>query len=466
MSFSSIGFIIFFTIVLAVLLLLGVFSGERIRQTKHRFLLLASYIFYGWWDWHFCFLMLLLTVVAYISARQMNGKYRRLSLAVGVIVPQVILGFFKFLGFFMESISALTGMVCLCSLNIILPVGISFYTFQSMSYTIDVYRGKLDACGALEVSLYISFFPQLVAGPIVKAQDFIPQLKEDKRVSLKNLECGLQIFVFGLFKKIVLADRLSVFVDDVFATPAAFSSLTIALGCLSYALQIYFDFSGYSDMAIGCAHCMGYQLNRNFNLPYLSKNPTEFWKRWHISLSTWLQEYLYIPLGGNRKGKSRTYINLIITMLLGGLWHGASWTFVVWGALHGLALCAHKLYAGSIGKRIHIPAPLAVITNTVFVSVCWVFFRAEDFETAITVINKLVVWSDGVSQIYMWLIFALIVEAIYLIRCRRRATNYIEAYYPQLDLNTIPGLTLFFFGVMMTIGLAYTGTSPFIYFQF
>ena len=475
MSFTSIQFIILFLATLAVLSVSGLFHSPKARIFRHVYLLVASYVFYGWWDWRFCFLMLLLTVVAYSTAKHLdNERYRRLAITIGIAVPLLILAFFKYTNFFLDSFSSAFGIENMRSLNIILPVGISFYTFQSMSYTIDVYRKKIKPAKLLDVALYISFFPQLVAGPIVKAQDFLPQLEQDRRVTLKGLEAGLQIFVMGMFKKIVLADRLSVFVDDVFAAPAAYSSLTVILAVISYALQIYFDFSGYSDMAIGCAKCMGYDLQRNFNLPYLSKNPSEFWKRWHISLSTWLQEYLYIPLGGNRKGKTRTYINLMLTMILGGLWHGASWTFVIWGTLHGLALCVHKAVAKSRRDKKHLPAPVLILINNIFVCLCWIFFRADRFGTALCVLNKIFIWSGGVQQIYFWLIFAVVIEILYVIWCAVMSKKHPEgnvkftlnAYYFRHDLSTVKGLFLFFLEIMAVIGLAYTGGSPFIYFQF
>lgn len=474
MNFASIHFLILLLISVVVLAFAGCFNHKYSQKFRHIYLLITSYIFYGWWDWHFCFLMLLLTTIAYVTARQLNGKYRKISIIIGVSTPIVILGIFKYLNFFLDSFSVAFGIEKLCSLNIILPVGISFYTFQSMSYTLDVYRDKIKAANFIDVALYVSFFPQLVAGPIVKAQDFLPQLKEKRRITLKGLEIGLQIFVMGMFKKIVLADRLSVFVDDVFATPAAFSSLTVILAIIAYALQIYFDFSGYSDMAIGSAKCLGYDIQRNFNLPYISKNPTEFWKRWHISLSTWLQEYLYIPLGGNRKGTRRTYINLMLTMLIGGLWHGANWTFVIWGALHGMALCIHKLYLKIFSTKIRIPIVSSIIMNNVFVCLCWVFFRATSFSVAVEILEKVFIWSDGIQQLYMWLFFALAIKIIYITWCTKKSKVnkitdskiIVNAFYFHHNLNTILGLFLFFLEIMAIIGFAYTAANPFIYFQF
>jgi alginate O-acetyltransferase complex protein AlgI len=345
MVFSSITFFAFFSIVLLAMVLtkIPVFASRRLR---HGILLFASYIFYGWWDWRFCFLMFALTLVAYVSALRIAKRPKqKMWIVIGVAVPLVILGFFKYFNFFVESFVRVWGISRGNSLSIILPVGISFYTFQSLSYTIDVYRKKIRVERDFSrLALYIAFFPQLVAGPIVRAGDFLPQLEEDRNISFSNFKTGIQIFIFGLFKKVVVADWLSVFVDDVFRTPAAFHAISLVLAVIAYSIQIYFDFSGYSDMAIGCAKCLGYDFERNFNLPYMSRNVSEFWTRWHISLSSWLKEYLYIPLGGNRKGTARTYINNMLTMLLGGLWHGANWTFVVWGGIQGAALCFQKAY--------------------------------------------------------------------------------------------------------------------------
>ena len=337
MSFASFEFILFFLIVLLCTAILEKMGWNRGKEV---FLLLASFFFYGYWDWRFCFLLLFVIAIAYFSAKAVDKK---VCLWAGIAVPLAVLAVFKYFNFFLSSLSAVTGQ-SLGTLKIILPVGISFYTFQALSYVIDVHRKKLSVeHDFVRLALYLSFFPQLVAGPIVRASDFLPQLKEDRRITLGGLEQGVQLIVFGMLKKMVLADHLSVFVDDVFRVPGAFHWATILLAVVSYSIQIYFDFSGYSDIAIGCAKCMGYDFLPNFNLPYLSENITVFWRRWHISLSTWLREYLYIPLGGNRRGKTRRFINLFLTMLLGGLWHGANWTFVFWGFLHGLALCVDKV---------------------------------------------------------------------------------------------------------------------------
>ena len=479
MVFNSIPFVFFF---LAVCLLMGLtglpfirkLCGGKLLSVRHVILLLASYVFYGWWDYRFAFLMLFLTAVAYVCSLRLKNN-RKAPLYIGVIVPLLTLVIFKYFNFFVDSFAALFGLNPNGTLSIILPVGISFYTFQSLSYTIDVYNKKISAERSfIKVALYISFFPQLVAGPIVKAEDFLPQLYEDRNISFQNIEKGIQLFVFGLFKKIVISDNISVCVDAIFYAPERYHWVSILFAIIGYSIQIYCDFSGYSDMAIGCATCLGYDLRRNFNMPYLSKNVSEFWKRWHISLSTWLMEYLYIPLGGNRKGTARTYINLFLTMLLGGLWHGASWTFVAWGALHGAALCVHKLWQKATGhgkdyKGSALGNCLSCVVTYAFVLLCWVFFRASDFSAAKMIFTGLFTWQAGIVYISSWTIFGIVLlgvcTAVACIRSARAGTRP-EGYYPMVNLRTIPGLVVFFVVLGLALGLAYIGNNPFIYFQF
>ncbi|MBQ6708456.1 MAG: MBOAT family protein [Clostridia bacterium] len=459
MSFASIEFIIFFVLVLGVVSVLQRFKSSTYKEV---FLLLASYFFYGYWDWRFCFLLLFVTACSYVTALFTNKKF---VYALGITVPLAVLGFFKYFNFFLSSISGELG-----TLSIILPVGISFYTFQALSYVIDVKRGKIEAEKSfIKLALYISFFPQLVAGPIVKAAEFLPQLKEDRRITLKNIENGIQLMVFGLVKKIVIADHLSVFVDDVFRVPSAYSWISIVLAVFSYSIQIYFDFSGYSDIAIGCAKCFGYDFCPNFNMPYISENVTVFWRRWHISLSTWLREYLYIPLGGNRKGKIRQHINLFITMLLGGLWHGANWTFVFWGALHGLALCVDKL----IPKRKEKPTIIRILNMTgtfLFVSFLWIFFRADSFLNAWQIIKGMFTLQQGIVQPFSWTFVAfavvLIATLVAVFRAKKQGAETINGFYPIVRLNKISTLTIFFVVCGLIIALAFTGEHPFVYFQF
>lgn len=281
---------------------------------------------------------------------------------------------------------------------------------------------------------------------------------------------GLNIFFWGMLKKAVLADQLSPFVDAVFAAPYAYSSATVALAVLAYAMQIYFDFSGYSDMAIGCAKCLGYDLAENFDLPYISRNVTEFWKRWHISLSSWLMQYLYIPLGGNRKGAARRYVNLIITMLLGGLWHGAGGNFVIWGGLHGAALCVHKLWSARRPASKN-PAATALCTlfTFAFVCLCWVPFRAADLATAAAVYEKLFMWSDGVSQMFTWALATPLLTGaatIYCMKFNRDENGAAHGMTPVFRLNTYSGALAFTLLAGFCLILMYTGDNPFIYFQF
>ena len=308
----------------------------------------------------------------------------------------------------------------------------------------------------------------------MKAGEFLPQLCEDRNVSLVNLEKGVQIFLFGLFKKVVIADNIAVFVNAVYSNPVQFGGGTVLLAVVGYSIQLYCDFSGYSDMAVGCARGLGYELPRNFNMPYLSRSVKEFWKRWHISLSTWLMEYLYIPLGGNRKGKVRNYVNLMLTMVIGGLWHGAAWTFVVWGALHGLALCAHRLWSawraksGTVGES-RVYTALSILLTFCFVSFCWVFFRADSFGTAMQILTAVFTWQRGMTHISSWTLFGVLVTAaamaIACIRSRKLGTKP-EGYYPLVSLSSVWGMALFFAAIGLTLVLAYTGETPFIYAQF
>lgn len=473
MSFSSVSYLVFLTLVILIVLAVDKFIDlPKRRIVKHLILFIASYIFYGWWNWRFCFLMLLLTIISYFCSKEKSllSKYSKLYYAIGVIAPLLVLGIFKYYNFFVSSFCDSFGMINNSIIAIILPVGISFYTFQSLSYTIDVHRGNVKPTSFLKLGLFIAFFPQLVAGPIVKANEFLPQLEEDRSVTIDRFKIGIQIFVFGLFKKVVLADQLSVFVDNVYGTPLVFNSFTVILAVISYSLQIYFDFSGYSDMAIGSAKMLGYDLPENFNLPYISKNISEFWKRWHISLSSWLFQYLYIPLGGNRKGEFRTKLNLMMTMILGGLWHGAAWTFVAWGTLHGVALVIQKGFSEKYKfKENYLTTVISIIVTYIFTSLCWVFFRAPSFSVAIDVFKKVFFYSDGVVQLYSWsfigIILVLMASVIACLKANKNKTE-IEGYYPIMDISEFKMLVMFFVFIGITLGLAYTGNKPFVYFQF
>lgn len=355
-----------------------------------------------------------------------------------------------------------------------MPMGISFYTFQAISYIVDVYRGITPVQQQFyKVSIYISFFPQLVAGPIVKANDFLPQLEKEHRIKTDNIAEALQIFLFGLFKKVVIADRLAVCVDAVFAAPSEYDAASLVCAVIAYSLQIYCDFSGYSDMAIGVAKFFDYNLCRNFNMPYISKNPTEFWKRWHISLSVWLRDYLYISLGGNRRGMMRRYINLMLTMILGGLWHGAAWRFVIWGFMHGAALVVHKIFLSWKEKK-HLSCQnkkISVILNVVsvgtmdiYVCIGWIFFRAESVEQAVEIVKRIMTRANGIHYIYSYtIIYGVLIIVCYLYGLWK---NKGDGKYLVLELEKFWSKVVVCVEVGLIMVFAYQGDNAFVYFQF
>ena len=394
MLFNTLTFAVFLVIVLGSYYALS-------HRWQNRMLLVASYIFYGAWDWRFLSLLGASTVIDYFVAlavaRATITRHRRAWLGLSLVANLGILGTFKYLGFFVDSLNRLLASAgwgpLSAPLQVILPVGISFYTFQTMSYVIDVYRRQQKpASNLLDFALYVAYFPQLVAGPIERARNLLPRICNPRTVTPQQIGTGLQLMLMGYVKKVAIADAIAPYVERIFADPAGQSSLQLLVGLYLFAIQIYGDFSGYSDIARGVSRLFGIELMVNFKQPYLSANITEFWRRWHISLSTWLRDYLYIPLGGNRRGALATYRNLMATMLLGGLWHGASWTFVVWGGLHGLGLCVHRLVLG--GRKVVAARPalhtwgdaarlaLRVVLTFHLVCLTWLFFRAASFEQA------------------------------------------------------------------------------------
>ena len=362
------------------------------------FVTLFSYYFYYKSSGMYFFLLAVVTVSDFFIARLMAHTVvhwrRKVLVALSLTINLGLLAYFKYTNFLGEVVASLMGGT-FTALDIFLPVGISFFTFQSLSYTIDVYRGQIrPLANLLDYAFYVSFFPQLVAGPIVRARDFIPQIRRPLFVSQEMFGRGVFLIVGGLLKKAVISDYISVnFVERVFANPTLYSGVENLMGIYGYALQIYCDFSGYSDMAIGLALLLGFRFPANFDSPYKSASVTEFWRRWHISLSSWLKDYLYISLGGNRKGRVRQYVNLIITMFLGGLWHGASWNFVLWGMLHGVALTLHKAWMFFVGRPKKwrpsgIRRFLGVVVTFHFVCLCWVFFRQADFSSAMAMLGQ------------------------------------------------------------------------------
>jgi len=322
-------------------------------RRQNMFLLVASYYFYGAWDWRFTSLLMVSTVVDYFVGQRLHLatdlRRRKLLLAASVVVNLGILGFFKYFNFFVDSFGVLLGGAGfdphMPVLRVILPVGISFYTFQTMSYTIDIYRKRLEpTLNFIDFALFVSFFPQLVAGPIERARVLLPQISQPRSVTRSMVISGLNLILMGYLKKVAIADTLAPLVDEIFTQPAGLDTGTLLTGAYAFAFQVYGDFSGYTDIARGVSRLLGFELLENFNAPYLSRSITEFWQRWHISLSSWLRDYLYISLGGNRKGEFRTYVHLFLTMLLAGLWHGAAWTFVAFGALHGIYLTIERIW--------------------------------------------------------------------------------------------------------------------------
>ncbi|MBE6887606.1 MAG: MBOAT family protein [Ruminococcaceae bacterium] len=474
MNMISLTFFAFTAVVFCALWLCGRFvknENTSIKLSK-AVLLVSSYIFVLYADVRFAAVLAVMSFVTYLCAKDTR------RIAAGVAFALVCLGYFKYTNFFAESFARLVGRDDFTALNIILPLGISFYVFSAISYLVDVKRGRLTARNFADVALYLSFFPKLTSGPVQRSGDFFAQFETARRPGWNSFSAGVQIFAFGAFKKLVLADRLSVFVNQVYSTPEAFSWISVTLAVLSYSAQIYFDFSGYSDMAIGIAKMFDINLPRNFNLPYLSRNVTELWKRWHISLSSWLQEYLYISLGGNRKGKVRTYINLVLTMVLGGIWHGASWNYILWGLLHGLSLAVHKLWVGFThsSKKAHsaLSAAVCTVATFAFTSLCWVFFRIETTSQAMVVLRQIFTLGDGITHLYIWSFFAYGVLAVSTIAAAVKSrgikhqpnhqnTCCVEGFYPLLDLSKFWHLVIFFVFCGLIIGLCYTGGSPFIY---
>lgn len=467
MLFPTLAFGVFFLFVYFT-----AWSLDRENGRRKLFLLLASWFFYAQWDWRFVGLLILSAVlnwgVAALIARSDVAGRRKLLVGLGVAANLLILGFFKYYGFFVEQAGELLARFGwerdLPLLQIVLPVGISFFTFQGISYVVDVHRRKTPpADSLLDVMLLMSFFPHLVAGPIVRAADLLPQFKRVPRLTREMATHGLLLIVWGLFKKSVIASELAVrLVDPVFFDPSAYGAVDIAAAVYGYAVQIYCDFSAYSDMAIGIAALLGYSFPRNFDQPYRANSMQSFWRRWHISLSSWLRDYLYVPLGGGKKGLVSSCINVMITMLLGGLWHGAAWTFVAWGALHGGVQVIERIGRAVLGDRKVIPSVVGVLVTFHIVCLGWILFRAETFDLAVAMVQGL--GRFGAVTVLTPFLLVLIVGGLAMHWLPPRAVEGLT-----LKLKPAPSLTL---GVL--IGLAILlieavrpdGVAPFIYFQF
>ena len=405
MAFNSSVFAIFLILVFAIYWLLN--KNLRIQNL---FIVVASYFFYGWWDWRFLSLLLVSSIVDFISGYYMAQtnvpRKKKLLLGISLFTNLGILGTFKYYDFFATSFVALFQKfgidLNIHTLNVLLPVGVSFYTFQTLSYTIEVYRKNLEPSKDLIAFMaFVSFFPQLVAGPIERAKRLLPQFYKKRIFSYEQSVSGLRLMLWGFFKKIVIADNIARSVDLVFNHPEDFHGITVVLATIGFAIQIYCDFSGYSDIAIGCAKLFGIEIMKNFDAPYFSKSPKEFWRRWHISLSTWFRDYVYIPLGGNKKGFSKMQLNLMITFLISGLWHGANQTFVIWGFLHGSAVCIQNYFEH---KKINFRVNnyLSGVLLFSFVCFAWIFFRAGNIQAAILLISN-IFHPAGASEINRFL---------------------------------------------------------------
>lgn len=482
MIFSTPIFLFFFSVVFFVYwLLFGLIKDENKRlKTRIIFLLLASYYFYMSWNPAFILLILFSTIIDFLAGNKIYAtnkvSNKKIYLVISLISNLGFLAYFKYVNFFLDTINQASmvlssGATTDFYLGVILPVGISFYTFQSMCYTLDIYYGKMKPSkDFFEFSLYVTFFPQLVAGPIVRAKDFIPQLRANTYFKDINFQLATNYFILGLVKKVLIADNMALFSDPVFLEPEQYGTLATWIGVIAYSVQIYCDFSGYSDMAIGVAALLGFRLMENFNMPYISTNITEFWRRWHISLSSWLRDYLFIPLGGSRGSKSMYYRNLMITMLLGGLWHGASWNFVIWGGLHGIALITHKLfnkhYSGRLIFKNSLYTYLSWLVTMVYVMVAWVFFRAQTLGDSMLILKKMFVFDNSMKYSIpneFIILLAIILLGHYM---GKKYFSKIESKNQHVFSSPYFQAVLFGFVIFLVLLFGNNDNKAFIYFQF
>ena len=467
MLFNSFQFIVFFVVVLAL--------NQPLRRwpTAQKLMLLAaSYYFYGQWEWHYILLVWFSTIVDYlIGLRMPRTTHPKRLVAISVIVNLGFLAIFKYANWLIDTVNtgsaALGAGLHVTPIDLLLPVGISFYTFQSLSYTIDVYRGVLKPRrNLLDYALAVAFFPQIEAGPIVRAREFLAELDGGRRIDFGDVRYAIVLIAFGYVKKLVFADNLALIADPVFDHPAAHGFWDVLLAVYAFAFQIYCDFSGYTDIAIGCALLLGIRFPQNFNYPYAADSIRDFWRRWHMTLSRWLRDYLYIPLGGNRKGRARTYANLMTTMLLGGLWHGASWNFVIWGGLHGGYLAFER---AALGRwrwwNADHEAVRALRTVVTFHLVCfaWIFFRAHGIEQSHALLAALADPAIATFDAASHQGTAILVASLFIAQQLGARVHYkqrIAASRGPLFAAAIAA------SIVAIIWFAPATTSPFIYFQF
>ncbi len=483
MLFHTWVFFVFFLIVYPVYLLV-----RKNNRLMNIWLMLASYTFYGWWNPWYLLLLFGTSAIDYLMVVLMerNRRTRTLWLVISLVSNFGFLGFFKYSGFITENLNTFLGhlglaaklpdpaaypnaMLALLGVHedhfftkVILPIGISFHTFQSMSYTIDAYKGAIQTERSFVRFLtFVSFFPQLVAGPIERASNLLPQLQKTPTIHRQDNADGLSHFVVGFFKKVALADYLAKFVDPVYGNPSQFQAASLVLATLAFGWQIYFDFSGYTDMARGIARVMGFHMMLNFNNPYAATGLGDFWNRWHISLSTWFKDYLYFPLGGSRRGKARTYLNMFITMVVSGIWHGAAWTFVIWGALHALGRCLTREVEQTVFYQERIPRLVKQVLVFTFVTFTWIFFRAQSVEDAWVIISRIATtgWQDPRFPLLM----AGLILAVWLYQLLWTSRSALSRRLLDAAVVRV-GLVLLMIAYLLIV--AQPSTKQFIYFQF
>ena len=475
MLFNSIEFLIFF----ATVFIFYWFVFSKNLKFQNSLILISSYFFYGWWDYRFLSLIFLSTIVDYIIGlkipKQKSKKKQNLLLLSSVFFNLGALGFFKYHNFFLESFIDLFKSVgyemnSVWTLNLILPIGISFYTFQTMSYTIDIYKKKLKPTkDFISFASFVSFFPQLVAGPIERATNLLPQILNTREFKYKQGVQGLRLILWGMFKKVVIADSLAPLVDIIFSNYQDFGGGTLLLGAIYFSFQIYCDFSGYSDIAIGVSKLFGFELMSNFKFPYFSRNIGEFWRRWHISLSSWFRDYLYIPIGGSKEGKWKSIRNISIIFLISGLWHGANWTFVIWGLFHSILFLPsfifnrNRKYIGQvIAKNKIIPTFKEFIqmgTTFLLVTIGWIFFRSETIIDSLMYLNQMFLDFDIPKNLRSGIIYIiplLFADFIYR-KNEREVLNKGNKFFRQIVYIII---------ILVTISFFVDSTKSFIYFQF
>ncbi|MCB0664782.1 MAG: MBOAT family protein [Saprospiraceae bacterium] len=469
MLFNSVDFALFFPMVFLLFWLVAN-RGIFLRNT---FLLGASYLFYGWWDWRFLMLILLSSIIDYLVGLKLgnvstSGK-RKLLVAISVASNLGLLAFFKYYNFFadsfVEAFSFFGRDIQVSTLNIILPVGISFYTFQTMSYTLDIYRKKLKPVkDPVAFLAFVSFFPQLVAGPIERASNLLPQFLEIRHFDEAKASAGFKQIVWGLFMKTAIADRLGLYVAAVYGNVDHHNGMTFVVATFFFAIQIYCDFAGYSLIAIGCAKTLGFDLMDNFNRPYFASSFKDFWSRWHISLSTWFRDYVYIPLGGSRKSNGRTYANLFTTFVISGLWHGANWTFIIWGALHGFFQTVEKALQNAHWLR--LPKAMSMIIVFALTCFAWIFFRAGSVHEAFQIIQLIFLHpGQGLYTGDLGIFSFALLAVIFLL-----VSEWMAEFRPDWTLLYHRSYAVRVFSTSFLIlymaGLGVFDNSQFIYFQF